>query len=216
MRRSLSLAAATTLAFSLMGASFASTDDTEIAKVGAIIARSKLTRDIYAVYFWNRIQHPEQQAVEEWSAEFNSGSLHRVETPRDRVIADCVAHTGTYLSLISGQKVSGPQVAGAACGINTNRQFLAVESLGRVKNQFADADRVRVTDAENVRTYDISDNGIILRTIFETNDDRRLTVLDVETVGITGSLPNADMFDESSLSVSFVPERFRIAPKSLR
>lgn len=215
MRRSLQLVAAAILLVGFVGAAPAPVDQSEAAKVGAIIARSKLTRETYAVYFWNRMQPPGHEAAEEWSAEFNSGSLHRVETPRDRLIADCAAHTGTYLSLVTREVVTGPQIAGVACGINTNRQFLALEALGRVKTRFADADRVRVTDAENVRTYDISDNGIILRTIFETNDARHLTVLDVEAVQVLRSLPSSNMFDEASLSVSFVPDRFKIAPKSL-
>ena len=98
------------------------------AKVGEIIARSKLTREMYAVYFWNRIERPGQQPEEEWSAEFNSGDLHRVETPRDRIVADCAASTGTYLSLSTGKVITGPQVAGVACGIRA--AFDRYESRG--------------------------------------------------------------------------------------
>lgn len=216
MQRSSRFAVAATLFVGLVGAAPAPADQSEVAKVGAIIARSKLTRATYAVYFWNRIQPPGQQTVEEWSAEFNSGSLHRVETPRDRIVADCAAPTGTYLSLSTGKVITGPQVAGVACGIDTNRQFLKVESLGRIKTHFADADRVRVTDSEHVRTYDISDDGIILRTNFQTNDARRLTVIDVETFEVSRSLPDTGMFDEESLKVSFVPDAFKKAPKSIR
>ena len=216
MRHSLRFVTAAALFVGLVGAAPPSADQSGKGKAEAIISRSKLTRETYSVYSWNRIQPPGQKAVEEWSAEFNSGSLHRVETPRDRLIADCAAHTGTYLSLVTGNVITGPQVAGVACGINTNRQFLSVEALGRVKTRFADADRVRVADTENVRTYDISDDGIILRTIFETNDAKRSTVLDVEAVAVTHSIPGPNMFDEASLASSFVPDRFKVAPKSLR
>jgi hypothetical protein len=213
MRRSLRLAATAILLAGLVGTVPAPANQNEAAKVTAVIARSKLTRSTYAVYFWNRIQPPGQEAAEEWSAEFNSGSLHRVETPRDRLIADCAAHTGTYLSLVTHEVVTGPQIAGVACGINTNRPFLALEALGRVKIRFIDADRVRVTDAENVRTYDISDDGIILRTTFETNDARHLLVLDVEAVEVSRSLPSSNIFDEASLNMSFVPDRLKAAPR---
>ena len=91
MRHLLRFAAAAPLFLCLAGTACTPADQGERAKVEAIIARSKLTRATYAVYAWNKMQHPEQPAVEEWSAEFNSGSLHRVETPRDRVIADCAA-----------------------------------------------------------------------------------------------------------------------------
>lgn len=198
---------------SLIGATPAAADSNEATKVGAIIARSKLTQATYAIYFWNRIERPGQQPVEEWSAEFNSGNLHRVETPRDRIIADCKAPAGTYLSLSNGKIITGSQVAGVACGINTNLRFLKIESLGRVTSRFGGADRVRLTDTDNIRTYDISDDGIILRTIFQTNDARHLTVLDVETVAVFNRLPTNSMFDEPSLKDSFVPDRFREAPK---
>lgn len=214
MTRSLRLSAAAALLVGSVWTVPAPADPGEIAKVGAIVARSKSTRETYAAYYWNRMEHPGQPTVEEWSAEFNAGGLHRVETPRDRVIADCAARTGTYLSLPTGNVVTGSQVAGVACGISTNRQFLTMESLGRIKTRFGDADRVRVADAELVRTYDISDDGIILRTIFETNDNRHLTVLDVETVAISRTLPRSDIFNEASLKNSVVPDYYKVAPKS--
>jgi hypothetical protein len=216
MRYVLRFAAAAPLFLCLVGTACAPANQGETAKVEAIIARSKLTRATYAVYYRNRMQHPDQPVVEEWSAEFNAGSLHRVETPRDRVIADCAAQKGMHLSLPTGNLVSGPQVAAEACGINTNREFLAEESLGRIKTHFSEADRVRVTDSENVRTYDISDEGIILRTIYETNDARHLRVLDVEAIEVSRGLPSSDMFDEASLKASFVPDAFKTAPKAPR
>ena len=216
MRYSLRFAAAAPLLLCLVGTACAPSNQGETAKVEAIIARSKLTRATYAAYFWDKMQHPEQPAVEKWSAEFNSGSLHRVETSRDRVIADCAVHKGMHLSLSDGNIVSGPQVAAEACGINTNRQFLAEESLGRIKTHFGEADRVRVTDSENIRTYDISDEGIILRTVYETNDARHLKVLDIEAIEVSRSLPGSDVFDQASLKASFVPEVFKVAPKALR
>lgn len=99
-----------------------------------------------------------------------------------------------------------------ACGINTNRQFLAAESLGRVKGRFGAADRVRLADEENIRTYDISDDGLILRTTYELNNSDRALVLDVETVALVQSLPSQNMFDEASLGMSFVPEKFKSTP----
>ena len=116
MRNLLRFAAAAPLLLCLFDTACASADQGERAKVEAIIARSKLTRATYAVYFWNKMQHPDQPVVEEWSAEFNADSLHRVETPRDRVIADCAVQKGMHLSLPTGNIVTGPQVAAEACG----------------------------------------------------------------------------------------------------
>ncbi|MXP27696.1 hypothetical protein GRI58_02520 [Porphyrobacter algicida] len=214
MKRLFQLAVATVLGGIAASTTAMGADPDSATKVSAVIARSKLTKKTYAIYFWNKINHPNQTSIEEWSAEFNSGSRHRVETPRDRLIADCAAMTGTYFSLLSGEVIRGPQVAAAACGIDTNRKFLDVSWLGRVNSRFGEADRVIVTDADNIRTYDISDEGVILRTIYQTNDVRHLTVLDVETVALTKSLPSGRMFDEASLKESFVPEEFKRAPAS--
>lgn len=214
MRRSLTRIATVASFLGLVAAAPGPTEPDTAQKVSSVIARSKLTQATYALYFRNRMQHPGEELVQEWSAEFNSGSLHRVETPRDRVVADCKAQTGTWLSLVTGKIVTGPDVAGEACGINTNRQFIAMESLGRVNTQFGAADRIRLTDWEHIRTYDISADGLILRTIFEQNDSQRVTVLDVETVDLEHSLPSQNMFDEASLQTSFVPERFKAAPAS--
>jgi len=213
MRPSIRLTALAALFACQNGAAPATVRQSVTGKTDAVIARSKRAQVTYAIYYWNRIEHPGQRPIEEWSAEFNSANHHRVETPRDRVIADCAAHTGTYLSLATGQVVTGPQIAGVACGINTNLPFLKTEFLGRVKSRFGDADRVRVTDAQNVRTYDISDSGVILRTVFETNDSRHLTVVDVETVAIFDKLPDTAMFDAASLKRSFVPDQFKKTPK---
>lgn len=216
MQHPFRIIAAAALLFGLPGPTSAVVDQSATARVEAVIARSASTRSTYAAYYWNRIQHPGQQVVEEWSAEFNSDNLHRVETPRDRVVADCAAGTGTYLSLVTGEVITGPQVASTACGINRNRRFLAMESLGRVRTRFGDADRVRLTDADDVRTYDVSDDGIILGTVYQANAPGRRIELVVRTVELSRSLPAAGMFDQPSLKVSFVPERFKLAPKPRR
>jgi hypothetical protein len=84
--------------------------------VTPIVSRTHTTRATYAVYYWNRITPARGEASEEWSAEFNRGNWHRVETPRDRMIADCAAMKGIDLSLETGQIVSGPAVARPPAG----------------------------------------------------------------------------------------------------
>jgi hypothetical protein len=54
-----------------------------------VLEKTKSTRATYSVFFWNRVDPGNRPAFEEWSAEFHMGALHRVETPRDRLIADC-------------------------------------------------------------------------------------------------------------------------------
>jgi hypothetical protein len=181
-------------------------------RVQQVIERSKTTRKTYALYMWMRIEHPGMTPVDEWSAEFNAGALHRVETPRDRLIADCARMTGTHRFLPTGKTRSGSDIALTACGISTRAPFHETEWLGTVDTRFGKADRVRVTDAELVRTYDVSRDGVILRTVFEENSPTRTFVLLAEATAVLDKLPDAGMFDEQSLDKSFVPERFTRPP----
>ncbi|HEX4097491.1 MAG TPA: hypothetical protein VHX64_12230, partial [Caulobacteraceae bacterium] len=111
--------------------------------VAAVVDRTKSTRATYAIYTWIRISRPGQPPHEEWSAEFNSGALHRVETPRDRVVANCEARTGSALSLVTGKVRTGPEVAEAACGIDTNFQVDAADWLGRQPSPLGPLDAIR-------------------------------------------------------------------------
>jgi hypothetical protein len=184
----------------------------EVEKVAQVISRTKVVSATYAVYYWNHGRSPSLAAADEWSAEFNSGSLHRVETPRDRVVADCKAGTGAYLNVASGQVTRGPGVAAAACGINTNRQIVAAKWVGRVQSYLAAADRIQITDSSNIRTYDISDDGVILASVYALRDPQQSVELETFAVSLTPALPDQSMFDEASLQKSFVPERYKTAP----
>ena len=70
-----------------------------------------------------------------------------------------------------------------------------------------------MTDAENIKTYDVADNGVLLHSTYETNDARRIMVLEADAVALSRQLPGAAMFDEASLEKSFVPGRYKTAPK---
>ncbi len=184
----------------------------EIEKVAQIISRTKTVSTTYAVYFWNHGRSPSLASADEWSAEFHSGSLHRVETPRDRVVANCAEGTGAYLNLASGLVSKGPGVAAAACGINTNRQFIAVKWMGRVQSFSIPADRIQLTDSSNIRTYDVSDDGVILASVYALRDPQKSTELETFAVSLSAVLPDKSMFDEASLQKSFVPEQFKKPP----
>ena len=189
-----------------------STDDAD--KALHILARTKTTRVTYSLYSWNRITPPDRPSTEEWSAEFNNGPLHRVETPRDRLVANCVEKSGTALHVPTAQAFSGPGVAGAACGINTNKPMISIRYLGHVVDRAGPADRVEVTDADNIRTYDVTSDGILIRTIYALNTPEKRTVLDVETAALLRTLPRQGIFDAASLSQSVVPEAYKKPPGS--
>lgn len=180
-------------------------------KVKEVVDRSKMTRTTYAMYSWNELSL-NGQPVQEWGAEFHSGDQHRVETPRDRLIADCKAQTGVALSLTTGKTVEGPFVAKAACGINTNKAFIATEWLGVAQTPFGPADRVRLSDKTDIRTYDISPTGVILRSTYAQNSPEQPLGLSSEAVAVLSELPATDMFDKASLARSYVPDSFKTAP----
>ncbi|WP_454885328.1 hypothetical protein [Sphingomonas oryzagri] len=114
-------------------------DHDDAKKALAVLERTKTTKVTYALYSWNKITPVDQAASEEWSAEFNDESSHRVETPRDRLIANCVEMSGFYNSLTSGKTLSGPAVAGAVCGINTDKPVISIRYMGHVVDPAGDA-----------------------------------------------------------------------------
>jgi hypothetical protein len=174
-----------------------------------VVKRSKSARATYSVYLWNRVTPPGKPATSEWSAEFNAGNLHRVETPRDRVVANCAQPGGFAISLPTGGIQQGPAVAGYACGINTDKPFLATAWKGIVHTKFGDADHVRVVDADNIRDYDVTKEGLIVGSVYAANQPGEAILLRAEAVAVLHDLPERDMFDRHSLGRSYVPERFR-------
>lgn len=191
----------------------ARTIEAAVGVVAPIVSRTRTTKATYAVYYWNRITPARGEASEEWSAEFNRGNWHRVETPRDRLIADCAAMKGIDLSLETGQIISGPAVAKTACGINATRPVRQSEYLGRQQGRLGDFDRVRLIDAGDVRTYDVSSDGVILGVTYANVDKPQNVTLTMASTALDRALPDADMFSPESLARSVVPEKFKVAPK---
>lgn len=180
----------------------------------SVLTRTKTTRATYSLYSWNRITPPDRPSTEEWSAEFNDGPLHRVETPRDRLVANCVEKSGTAYHVATTQTFSGSGVAGAACGIDTNTPIISIRYIGHVVDRAGEADRVEVTDAQRIRTYDVTSDGILIRTIYALNTPNKPVVLEVETAALVRTLPPRNIFDVASLTESVVPDAYRKPPSS--
>ena len=182
------------------------------AKAMTVLERTKTVRSTYSVYVWNRIKKPGQPVTEGWSAEYNSGKFHRVEVPHARLIADCAARTGTFYSVSDANSFSGPGVAKSACGIDTNPAILSARLISHSKGKFGPVDRIEIVDADEVRTYDVTTEGIIVgETIVERSTPRELA-LEEHSVVVEHKLPAGDIFSPASLAKSIVPERFKTLP----
>jgi hypothetical protein len=190
-----------------MSASCANTSDTT-ADARAVLESTKNTSSTYTLHYLNSVTIPGEPIIEEVSAEFHQGDLHRVETPRDRIVANCRAGTGSHLSVTSGKLVEGKKVAAAACGINTNASIISIELLSDVQTKFGTARKVRVVDKENVREYTVSKEGVLLKTTYSENRHNGALLIVTEAFKLTNSVPDANMFSEDSLNRSFLPKKF--------
>lgn len=170
------------------------------------------TRETYAVFNWSRVKTPGQAHFEEWGAEMHSGSLHRVETPKARLVADCGSGEGAWLELATGRVTRGPAVAAAACGISRVDPILDVRWLARVETVHGPADRIEVEDAKLIRTYDVLPSGAILRTEVADKKSGTPRVLVSDPLGYMAELPEGDVFSEASLNRSVVPSRYKSPP----
>jgi hypothetical protein len=182
------------------------------AKALAILARTKTATGTYALYLWNRLTPPDGPPREEWSAEFNAGDLHRVETPRDRLVANCRTGEGHAYSVETGQSFEGPWIARTACGVDTNAPFASAAWEGEMATPFGQADRVRIVTAELVRRYDVSRDGILLGTVYSDNSADRMVRLINWPIAVERTLPASGIFDRPSLARSYVPDRYKRAP----
>jgi hypothetical protein len=175
----------------------------------AVIERTHKTTAIYSVYVWTTIYLPGRKPIEEWAAEFHRGRLHRVETPRDRVVADCSAMTGAHLQVATGRIDRGRQYALMACGIDQG-EILGSQWLGRGDTEFGPADRILIRRSDGERTYDVNDDGVLIgETISDESGELRLKN---RAIDLLATLPSDDIFSEESLGGSAVAEEYKQEP----
>lgn len=172
----------------------------------AVVALTRETRATYSVFFWNVVTKQGEPTRGEWSAEFHKGALHRVETPRDRIVADCAQGTGAYLKVQTGLIYQGPEVAKAACGIQANSKVLAMAFLGAASGPFGKTRSIRIRDPENIRTYEVASSGAIVAATIDDLESR--PQLRSKAMRLFSKVPDG-IFSESSLSKSAVPVQFR-------
>jgi hypothetical protein len=205
----LAIAFCTAVSLAFVPACAKSTIDPEAAK---IISLTRETKGTYALYVWNKVTPKDAEPFEEWSAEFHSGDLHRVELPRIRIVADCAAMIGTKLDVETGERFTDTSVAKAACGINANPEMLSARKLGVKSTPFGKATTVQIVDSRERREYDVSEDGVLLRTIILDNDKGRHRWVVAEATHVSRTLPEGDIFSDQSLDRSVVAAEFREQP----
>lgn len=172
----------------------------------ALIALTRETRATYMVVSSNLIFRPDGTTVREWGAEFHDGVHHRVETPRDRIIADCEAMSGTYLDIGKVEVIEEPGVARAACGVQANSAILSARLGGKRQTRFGPTTHLVVIDEQNVRTYDVAPDGALLGATIAGRDGTKK--LEMRAIYYAAKVPDG-IFSVSSLGRSAVPARLR-------
>jgi hypothetical protein len=180
----------------------------------AAFDRTKRTQATYALYSWNWVKGSGFETGPHWSAEFHRSSLHRVETPHVRIVADCAAGTGTMLQVNSGKTESSSAIAGAACGINSNFPIRDLEWLGRKATRFGPVDLLRVLDPADERIYAVDQAGALVASEIFPRDKAAASCLQQEPLAVERVLPAEDMFTVGSLKRSFAAVRFQSPPNA--
>jgi hypothetical protein len=182
-------------------------------RAAEVIVRTRRPTGTYALYQWQEIADNLAAGRSEWAAEFHSGTMHRVETPQVRVVADCATMAGFVYDVSKGQSRADPAVGLGACGINLGRIPTLVEYIRKEPSKFGNLDMVHIVDSTDDRYYGISDQGVIITTEYVSRAEPG-RCLQGSTLQLADNLPEQDIFTEASLSRSVVPERFREAPTS--
>jgi hypothetical protein len=175
----------------------------------AVIARTKHPAHDYSLFQWTNVTTGDGRLYSFWAAEFHQGSLHRVETPMDRIVADCAAMTGTHYSEVTGETTTGRAAAETACGIDMTGAEGA-EYLGRRESDYGILDAIEIARDGQRRTYWISPEGVIIRSQFARAGEATSWVLRNWAIRLELASPNAEMFTASSLTKTYVPAALQV------
>jgi hypothetical protein len=175
-------------------------------QVDSLIKRTQTTDATYALVSAVEIRR-DDATVHEFAAEFNQGDLHRVETPRDRIVTNCRTGSSAHLAVATGQITHEDGLSGVACGIYTGDIVRSAAATGSRESPFGRLQQLKIETHASTRTYEVAPNGaIVSETITDLNGKLRLIN---KTISLSGRLPSGDMFSEASLTRSVVPDELQ-------
>lgn len=178
-----------------------------------VIQRTKTTTATYTAYEWNVLRDNEGNVADSWAAEFHSGDWHRLEFARVRIVANCRTHEGFVFRTDTGSVQGNGTIWLTACGIDTSVQIIATDRLPSIPSKNGPLDVIRIKTPQWVRYYAVDRKGVIVRSSRNAANGSASPCGQNRAVAILSGLPAKDMFSRASLTRSFVPERYRTAPK---
>lgn len=193
------------LAFALtLSVPQAAPKEREAALVQQLIERTQTTQASYALVSRNEIRR-DDATVHEFAAEFNNGDLHRVETPRDRIVTNCRTGWNAHLNVATGAITHDDGASGMACGVYTGDGVVSAEITGTISSQFGLLRQLKIKTVGGLtRSYSIAHNGAIVSE--EIVDPAGTPRLLSTAMSLSDRLPPTDIFSEASLAKSVVPD----------
>ena len=182
----------------------AAPNEAQAALVQQLIERTKTTQASYALVSRNETRR-DDATIHEFAAEFNQGDLHRVETPRDRIVTNCRTGWNAHLNIATGTVTHDDATAGMACGIYTGDGVVNAEITGTKTSQFGLLQELKIKTVTGLtRIYGIAPNGAIVseEIVDPAGKPRLLTT----AMSLSHRLPQTDIFSEASLAKSAVPD----------
>lgn len=173
------------------------------SQVDSVIKRTQTTSATYSLISTNEIRR-DDETIHEFSAEFNQGDWHRVETPRDRIVTNCRTGWTAHLNVATGDISHDDQMSGVACGIWTGDGVRSAEMTGSKQSTFGQLQQLKLETYAAMRTYEVAPNGaIVAETITDQSGKLRLLM---KAISLSKQVPPGDIFSEKSLARSVVPD----------
>ena len=174
------------------------------SEVQAVVDRSKTTRVSYRVVTTSEISSNGNRWTET-EAEFQQGSMHRVEVPATRVLANCDTGEAYVFAVLAGHLVNNPAIGAGACGIDMAvDHVISGRLLEPVSGDYGRADVIELTGTNLIRRYAVTEDGIIVATAYVSRRAENPYSMRTLTVTVTRGRQDPAMFEPGSLERYFV------------